>query len=88
MTGTCRQIQDTLATEGVRALRSDEEVQQHVAECSDCFAVLESLNALDETFDALGRRNRPARIPRSTRRTRRSSVCWRVDRAEPSRLLS
>ena len=59
MTGTCRQIQDTLATEGVRALRSDEEVQQHVAECSDCFAVLESLNALDETFDALPKIDAP-----------------------------
>ena len=66
MTGTCRQIQDTLATEGVRALRSDEEVQQHVAECSDCFAVLESLNALDETFDALPKIDRAGRGGRAS----------------------
>ena len=53
MNATCRRIQDTLASEGAQALRADEAAQRHLADCADCFAVLESLNALDAAFDAL-----------------------------------
>ena len=53
MSTTCRRIQDTLAIEGAQALRDDETAQQHVANCEDCFAVLERLNELDETFGTL-----------------------------------
>ena len=53
MSTTCRRIQDTLAIEGAQALRDDETAQQHVANCDDCFAVLERLNELDETFGTL-----------------------------------
>ena len=53
MSTTCRRIQNTLAIEGAQALRDDETAQQHVANCEDCFAVLERLNELDETFGTL-----------------------------------
>ena len=53
MTTTCRRIQDTLAIEGAQALKNDETAQRHVADCEDCFTVLERLNELDETFGTL-----------------------------------
>ena len=53
MSTTCRRIQDTLAIQGAQALRDDETAQQHVANCEDCFALLERLYELDETFGTM-----------------------------------
>jgi len=59
MNTICRQIQDTLATTGAQALRNDKEAQKHLADCSDCFAVLERLDDLDAIFEALPRIDAP-----------------------------
>ena len=47
MKTNCRQIQRTLAERGPEALRADEQAQDHVAECGDCFAFLEALAEVD-----------------------------------------
>ena len=43
MNKLCLRIQDTLAVDGARALQDDPAAQAHLAECAECFAVLEGL---------------------------------------------
>ncbi len=53
MTSRCQRLQDTLAEQGPAAFRSDEAARRHLEDCADCFAMLESLAALDAGFDAM-----------------------------------
>ncbi len=59
MSDICRRLQDILAERGPTALRDDEAAQRHLEECNDCFAVLDSLAALDAGFEALPRLDAP-----------------------------
>ncbi len=53
MNSICKKIQDTLATDGPQALRRDDAAQQHLAECNECFAFLESLSAIENGLQGM-----------------------------------
>ena len=46
----CDRIQEALAELGPAGLRSDEEAQQHLVECDECYAMLEAFEDLDVSF--------------------------------------
>jgi len=43
----CRELQETLAGEGIQAVRADVSARRHLEECDDCLSVLEALSRLD-----------------------------------------
>jgi len=53
MRKTCERVEAILATDGARALREDAAAREHVAECSACFALLESTAELDACLAAM-----------------------------------
>lgn len=47
MKAECQRIQTALADQGLEALRSDSAAEDHIAECADCFALLEAAADLE-----------------------------------------
>ena len=50
MKSICKELQDLLASEGPQAIRENEEAQQHLGECGECFAFLETLSELNDSL--------------------------------------
>ena len=42
----CKKLQNLLAADGPGAVRDDERAQNHLVDCADCFAFLETLGEL------------------------------------------
>lgn len=62
MKPVCRRVQKTLAEEGPRGLRPDEAAQAHLAECAECYAVLEALAEMDAAFTELPTTDAPDEV--------------------------
>jgi TonB family protein len=58
----CQKIRDTLATDGPQALRGDETARQHLAECEECFAFLESLSQIDTGLGSMPQIDAPDEV--------------------------
>ena len=65
MKSTCKKIRDTLASDGPQALRRDDAAQQHLAECNECFAFLESLSEIENGFQKMPRLDAPDHVVES-----------------------
>jgi len=53
MNGRCKQIQGILAESGATAFQDDESAQLHLADCTDCYAVLTAMSELEAALPAL-----------------------------------
>ena len=65
MKSTCKKIQDTLAADGPQALRQDKAAQQHLTECNECFAFLESLSEIENGIQNMPRLDAPDSVVES-----------------------
>ena len=65
MNTTCKNIQETLATDGPRALRQDENAQQHLADCNECFAFLEALSTVEDGLGSMAELDAPDHVVES-----------------------
>ena len=59
MTAQCQKVQDLLGEHGPAALKGDQEAQEHLTQCSECFAVLEGMADIDRTLRDIEAYNAP-----------------------------
>lgn len=85
MKRTCRRLQRILAEHGPTALADDEAAQDHLADCGDCFAVLEGMAELDAALAELPVHDPPDELVESLL-VRPELLEWPLPAAPESRL--